>query len=217
MREAIHQRLQPHRWWPQALHTSQPGVSRQIRELEQELGVELFVRAGKRLTGLTPPGARRCCRSSSACCSRPTTSSARGEDFAAQRPRHADHRGHALAGALRAAARRCATSAPLHPEVALRLHQGSPTQVADMLLSGEADIGVATEALSALRRTLVALPCYRWTHVHPSCRAGHALAVEPTGTALTLAAAGRASASSPTRPGYTGPRATSTRPSPGAA
>ena len=61
-----------------------------------------------------------------------------------------------------------------HPEVALRLHQGSPKQVAQMLLTGEADIGVATEALAQYAE-LVALPCYRWTHavvVPPRPRAG---------------------------------------------
>ena len=70
--------------------------------------------------------------------------------------------------------RRCATSAPAHPEVVLRLHQGSPKQVAEMLLSGEADIGVATEALAQYAE-LVALPSYRWTHAVVVPR-GHALA-----------------------------------------
>ena len=72
-----------------------------------------------------------------------------------------------------------------HPEVALRLHQGSPRQVAEMLLAGEADIGVATEALASYG-ALVALPCYQWTHaviVPP----GHALHKESAaGTRLTL-------------------------------
>jgi LysR family cys regulon transcriptional activator len=58
----------------EALHTSQPGVSRQIRELEEELGMDIFVRAGKRLTGLTPPG--EALMPVNACCKRPTTSSA---------------------------------------------------------------------------------------------------------------------------------------------
>jgi LysR family transcriptional regulator, cys regulon transcriptional activator len=51
----------------------------------------------------------------------------------------------------------------LYPQVTLSLHQGSPRQVAEMLLSGEADIGIATEALAQYDQ-LVTLPCYRWTH-----------------------------------------------------
>ena len=68
-----------------------------------------------------------------------------------------------------------------HPNVTLNLHQGSPRQIAQMLLDGEADIGIATEALS-LYEGLVALPCYRWTHsvIVP---AGHALL---DGGSLTL-------------------------------
>ena len=72
-----------------------------------------------------------------------------------------------------------------HPEVELRLHQGSPRQVAELLLSGEADIGVATEALQGYPE-LLALPCYQWTHkviVPP----GHALALDAErGVPLTL-------------------------------
>ncbi|MFM9915062.1 MAG: CysB family HTH-type transcriptional regulator, partial [Rhizobacter sp.] len=143
------------------LHTSQPGVSRQIRELEDELGIDIFVRAGKRLTGLTPPGEavlpiverllleadnlRRV-----------------GDDFNAQ------DTGRLSIAATHSQARYALPTVvrdfrKIYPQVTLMLHQGSPRQVAEMLLSGEADIGVATEAL-AHYEPLVALPCYRWTH-----------------------------------------------------
>ncbi len=73
-----------------------------------------------------------------------------------------------------------------HPEVALRMHQGSPQQVADMLRHGEADLGVATEALAGYA-DLLALPCYQWTHV-VLVPPGHALAQEAQrGEPLTLA------------------------------
>jgi len=144
-----------------ALHTSQPGVSRQIRELEEELGIDIFVRAGKRLTGLTPPGEvllpiverllldadnlRRV-----------------GDEFVAQ------NSGRLSIAATHSQARYALPTVvrdfrAVYPQVTLELHQGSPRQVAAMLLSGEADIGVATEALAQYDQ-LVALPCYRWTH-----------------------------------------------------
>ena len=145
----------------EVLHTSQPGISRQIRELEDELGVEIFVRAGKRLTGLTPPGevvlpiverllldADNLKRAS--------------EDFTAQ------DSGKLSIAATHSQARYALPMVvrdfrQLFPHVTLSLHQGSPQQVAAMLLSGEADIGVATEALAHYEQ-LLALPCYRWTH-----------------------------------------------------
>lgn len=144
-----------------ALHTSQPGVSRQIRELEEELGVDLFVRAGKRLTSLTEVGevvvpivermlhdAENLRRAGAE-----FTQAANGRLSIAAT--HSQAR-YALPGAVRDFRQR-------YPQVTLNLHQGSPKQVAEMLLSGEADIGIATEAL-AQYDALVTLPCYRWTH-----------------------------------------------------
>lgn len=144
-----------------ALHTSQPGVSRQIRELEEELGIELFVRAGKRLTGLTEPGAhvlpiieRLLLESSNL--------KKAGQEFMSQQS------GLLSIAATHSQARYALPPAVQEfraqfPNVKLHLHQGSPKQVADMLMSGEVDVGIATEALNDYPE-LVALPCYRWTH-----------------------------------------------------
>jgi LysR family cys regulon transcriptional activator len=167
----------------QALHTSQPGVSRQIRELEEELGIALFVRAGKRLTGLTGPGevvlpiVERLLHEAD-------NLKRAGDDFAAQ------GRGTLTIAATHSQARYALPPAvrdfsAAHPEVTLHLHQGSPRQVAELLLSGEADIGVATEALADYPE-LLALPCYQWTHSVIVPR-GHALAAEAAaGQPLTL-------------------------------
>lgn len=144
-----------------SLFTSQPGVSRQIRELEDELGVDIFVRAGKRLTGLTPPGAALLPIVERLLLDAENLKRA-GQDFTSR-----------LDGRLSVAATHSQARYALphvvrdfrlmFPQVTLHLHQGSPKQVAEMLLSGEADIGVATEALVHYPQ-LVTLPCYRWTH-----------------------------------------------------
>jgi LysR family cys regulon transcriptional activator len=143
------------------LHTSQPGVSRQIRELEEELGVDLFVRAGKRLTALTEVGVLVVPIVENMLNDAENLKRA-GQEFTQQATgrlsiaaTHSQAR-YALPSAVRDFRQR-------YPQVTLNLHQGSPKQVAEMLLSGEADVGIATEALTRYD-ALVALPCYRWTH-----------------------------------------------------
>jgi len=143
------------------LHASQPGISRQIRELEEELGVEIFVRAGKRLTGLTPPGEAVLPIVERLLLDADNLKRV-GADFSAQdtgrlsiAATHSQAR-YALPMVVRDFRR-------MYPRVTLHLHQGSPRQVAEMLLSGEADLGVASEVLSDYAQ-LLALPCYRWTH-----------------------------------------------------
>jgi len=144
-----------------ALHTSQPGVSRQIRELEEELGVSLFARAGKRLTGLTSPGSHLLPIIERVLLESRNLREA-GQEFAGQQD------GQLSVAATHSQARYAMPLAvqefrALYPGVKLHLHQGSPQQIAQMLLDGNAEVGIATEALGDYPQ-LVALPCYRWTH-----------------------------------------------------
>ena len=144
-----------------ALHTSQPGVSRQIRELEEELGIELFVRSGKRLTGLTDPGTH-VMPIIEGILQGSHNLRAASQEYTAQQS------GSLAIAATHTQARYALPTAVQEfrlqfPDVRLHLHQGSPHQVAEMLLSGEAQVGIATEALAEYAE-LVALPCYRWTH-----------------------------------------------------
>ncbi len=143
------------------LHTSQPGVSRQVRELEQELGVELFVRSGKRLLGLTTAGKALL----------PIIEQLlQGADYLKRAGQELQglQQGRLSIAATHSQARYVLPQVvrdfrQRYPRVTLHLHQGSPRQVADMLLNGSADIGVATEVFEEDER-LVALPCYQWSH-----------------------------------------------------
>ena len=146
----------------ETLHTSQPGVSRQLKELEDELGVELFVRTGRRFMGLTPPGEAMLPIIERLLQEAENLKRA-GDDFAQS------DRGLLSVAATHTQARYALPTAVRdfrisHPDVTLHLQQGSPRQIAEIVLAGQADLGVATEALTDYPE-LVALPCYRWTHV----------------------------------------------------
>lgn len=165
--------------------TSPSAVSRQLRDLEDELGVELFVRAGRRFLGLTAPG-----EAARPIVERLLHEAANlrrlGADFAG-----AD-RGLLTIAATHTQARYALPSAvqdfcATHPQVSLHLQQGTPREVARQVLAGEADLGIATEALTEYA-DLVALPCYRWTHVIV-VRPDHPLAAAGTSTSLAQLAA----------------------------
>ncbi len=143
------------------LFTSQPGISKQIKLLEEELGIEIFVRNGKRLAALTEPG-----KVIVEVAERMLLDAANlkqvGQEFRAQ-----DSGSLSIATthtqARYALPRVVKEFTQSYPGVKLSLHQGSPTQIADQVLSGEVDIGIATESL-ALYDELITLPCYEWHH-----------------------------------------------------
>ncbi|HNH91157.1 HTH-type transcriptional regulator CysB [Accumulibacter sp.] len=145
----------------EALYTSQPGISKQIRLLEDELGVIVFERSGKRLTAITEPGrvvleiAERMLREAE-------NIRRVGEEYAAGdsgslviATTHTQAR-YALPAVIKRFVER-------YPKVRLSLHQGHPAQIAEWTLQGEADIAIATEALDQYPQ-LVMLPCYQWAH-----------------------------------------------------
>lgn len=141
------------------LHTSQPGISKQIRLLESELGIDIFVRNGKRVVKVTPPGraileiADRMLRDAK-------NLKKVGQEFANEAS------GSLTIATTHTQARYALPSAIKHftaryPKVKLILRQGNPTQIAELVTSGVADIAIATEAIE-LFDELVMLPCYQW-------------------------------------------------------
>ena len=141
------------------LYTSQPGVSKQIRLLEGELGVEIFVRHGKRLVEITPPG-RDIIRVAERMLRDAINLKNVAQEFTSEQTgsltiatTHTQAR-YALPPVIKRFTQR-------YPGVRLSLRQGSPMQIAEMASSGEADFAIATEAIE-LFSELVMLPCYEW-------------------------------------------------------
>ncbi len=155
-----------------ALFTSQPGISKAILELEGELGVDIFARHGKRLRRVTEPG-QHVLKSIEVIMREVNNLKRIGEEFSKQDS-------GTLSIATTHSQARYFLPEPLaqlrkrFPKVNISLHQGSPAQVAQMLLEDVAEIGIATEAIGEVDE-LVSLPCYEWQHalVMP---AGHPLA-----------------------------------------
>ena len=144
-----------------ALYTSQPGISKQIKLLEEELGIEIFVRNGKRIVAITEPGkavlsiAQRMLHDAENLKQVAQEFHSQGSGNLTIATTHTQAR-YALPPTVKQFIKR-------YPDVKLGLHQGNPTQIAEQVLSGEADIGIATESL-ALYDDLVTLPCYEWNH-----------------------------------------------------
>jgi LysR family cys regulon transcriptional activator len=171
LREAVRQKLNL-TTAARALHTSQPGVSKAIIELEQELGVSIFARHGKRILGLTPPG-QQVLGSAERIMNEIDDLKKLARDFAGSpegtlrvATTHTQAR-YVLPEVVQRFAHR-------FPEVRLKLLQGNPPQIAAMVASGLADVGMATETL-ADAPGLDSIPVYQWEHV-AVVPAGHALA-----------------------------------------
>jgi len=143
----------------QALYTSQPGVSKQIRLLEDELGVEVFARSGKHLTHVTPAG-EKILELAGEILSQTKNIKRIAKEFS-------DERKGSLDIATTHTQARYALPKVIHnfiadyPDVSLHMHQGTPMQIAEMANDGGVDFAIATEALE-LFGNLVMLPCYTW-------------------------------------------------------
>ncbi len=145
-----------------SLHTSQPGVSKAIIELEEELGIEIFSRHGKRLKRVTEPG-QHVLRSIEVILREVGNLKRIGEQFSAEDS-------GTLSIATTHTQARYVLPVPVaklretYPNVNISLHQGAPAQVAQMVMDEVAEIGIATESLADYPE-LVTLPCYEWEHM----------------------------------------------------
>ena len=143
------------------LHTSQPGVSKQILLLEDELGVDIFVRHGKRVTDITEPG-RTILAIAERILNETDNLKQASRDFSSE------HRGSLTIATTHTQARYALPAAiqafmQRYPEVRLALHQGNPAHVASRVSNGEADLAIATEAIAEVAE-LVSMPCHTWAH-----------------------------------------------------
>ncbi len=143
----------------QSLYTSQPGISKQIRMLEDELGVEIFARSGKHLTRITPAGevilriAGEILRKVDAIRQVAQEYSDESKGSLSIATTHTQAR-YALPGVI-------TRFTANYPDVSLHMHQGTPMQISEMAADGTVDFAIATEALE-LFSDLVMMPCYRW-------------------------------------------------------
>lgn len=159
----------------QVLYTSQPGISKQIRLLEDELGIEIFARSGKHLTRVTPAG-ESVLKVAGEILRKVDAIKQIAQEFSNDRQgslsiatTHTQARyalPHVIDGFIQE-----------YPDVALHMHQGTPVQIAEMAADGTVDLAIATEGMEHFS-DLVMMPCYRWNRSivvpkdHPLTRKG---------------------------------------------
>ncbi len=143
----------------QSLYTSQPGISKQIRLLEDELGVEVFARSGKHLTRITPAG-ESILKTAGEILRKVESIKQVAQEFSNEKKgslsiatTHTQAR-YALPKVIQ-------TFIERYPDVSLHMHQGTPMQISEMAADGTVDFAIATEALE-LFSDLIMMPCYRW-------------------------------------------------------
>lgn len=143
----------------ESIHTSQPGVSKQIQLLEDEIGVQIFQRNGKRLSGLSEPGLR-VYESIVEIMREVKNIKDVSEEFEKKdsgtftiATTHTQAR-YKLPSVVE-------TFVKKYPKIGLNIHQGNPLQVTEQILKGEADVGIATESIS-LNDKIFCIPCYSW-------------------------------------------------------
>ena len=141
------------------IHTSQPGVSKQIQLLEEEIGVQIFQRHGKRLIGLTDPGNHifssisEILRESDNIKNISAEYENKDTGTFTIATTHTQAR-YKLPKVVEAFVKK-------YPKIHLNIHQGNPTQVTEQILMGHADVGIATEAIG-LSKKILCIPCYSW-------------------------------------------------------